>query len=925
MRIRKVTAHAFGPFAGETLEFAEGMTVLVGDNESGKSTWHAAIYAAICGRRRGKGQPKVGDRLFAEKHKPWTGDHWVVSAQIDLDDGRCIELRHDLAGGVDCSAKDLTVGSDVSNEIMFDGAPDGAVWLGLDRSSFVATACVQQAEMLRVCRDADGLQECLQQAAASASTDTTAAAAIELIENFQREWVGLDRANSTKPLRQALDRLSDARAALEQARKAHDEYLSRLERVDALREKARASAARAQAAEAAASVQLAARLNARAERVRELTARYGDNPPTTATSDDALAQQVRNALTTYEQRPAAPTDPQPSSRAIQAEIDLLPPVPDGDVEVHQSVQRAVEALNAAASQLAMHDQGRPAEPATPPQVAAGDQELLDLASSLEAPLPTVPDDIVNQERITRAAIEAPPARTASTVLLSIGAVAVALGLVLSAAATPAVGLVVLAAGVILVGVGASMRRRVNPLAAARDHAEAEGRLRAAHEQVDLATRRRQQTVERCHQLGLAPDPEALRAIPLARAHATAGLGEQDRWLRNRAALQAAINQATVTLRQALIARGAESATDGADKVLALAERYRQECHARASHATQAGRRAALLEQLAGAQQAEQRAAADRKSRTAADHVVQSAAATCSLVACSPEDAAESLQRWLTDRTNRLGELSAAQKEWAELQALLEGQSPAEIQRAAQAAIRDSEERERCADPTLIAQIDRRTAADELPQLRRAAADAKTLAAGSEGELRQYAAGLLDVAEAEETAAVAEVELGRVRELDDTLSKTRQFLVKAQTRVHQDIAPVLSASLKQWLSEVTGGRYSDAIVNPTTLQVQVCGPSRRWHPADRLSYGTAEQIYLLLRVALAEHLTRGHDTCPLLLDDVTVHADDTRTEEVLNLLLRIAEQRQVVVFSQEATVARWADKSLTGGRHLLRRLPPIPVT
>jgi len=42
----------------------------------------------------------------------------------------------------------------------------------------------------------------------------------------------------------------------------------------------------------------------------------------------------------------------------------------------------------------------------------------------------------------------------------------------------------------------------------------------------------------------------------------------------------------------------------------------------------------------------------------------------------------------------------------------------------------------------------------------------------------------------------------------------------------NIAPVLSASLKQWLPEVAGGRYSDAIVNPTTLQVQVCGPTRR---------------------------------------------------------------------------------------------------
>jgi predicted ATP-dependent endonuclease of OLD family len=70
MRIRKVTAHAFGPLVGETLEFADGMTVVVGDNESAKSSWHAAIYAALCGRRRGRGQPRKDEQRFIDLHKP---------------------------------------------------------------------------------------------------------------------------------------------------------------------------------------------------------------------------------------------------------------------------------------------------------------------------------------------------------------------------------------------------------------------------------------------------------------------------------------------------------------------------------------------------------------------------------------------------------------------------------------------------------------------------------------------------------------------------------------------------------------------------------------------------------------------------------------------------------------------------------------
>ncbi len=125
--------------------------------------------------------------------------------------------------------------------------------------------------------------------------------------------------------------------------------------------------------------------------------------------------------------------------------------------------------------------------------------------------------------------------------------------------------------------------------------------------------------------------------------------------------------------------------------------------------------------------------------------------------------------------------------------------------------------------------------------------------------------------------------------------------------------------------MTVGRYTDVLVDPSTLQVEVCGPSRDWHPAHRLSYGTAEQVYLLLRIALADHLTRGHDTCPLILDDVTVHADAARTSEILALLLKISEQRQVILFTQEEQVADWAHEHLTGADHALRTLSPVPTS
>jgi uncharacterized protein YhaN len=105
-------------------------------------------------------------------------------------------------------------------------------------------------------------------------------------------------------------------------------------------------------------------------------------------------------------------------------------------------------------------------------------------------------------------------------------------------------------------------------------------------------------------------------------------------------------------------------------------------------------------------------------------------------------------------------------------------------------------------------------------------------------------------------------------------------------------------------------------------VKVCGSNGALREADRLSYGTAEQVYLLLRLALADHVTRPGESCPLLLDDVTVHADAARTEAILELLLEAGAARQVVLFTQQEQVRQWAAARLAAPRHRLHE--PVAV-
>jgi exonuclease SbcC len=925
MRIRAVTAHAFGPLRDETLEFGDGMTVIVGDNESAKSSWHAAIYAGLCGRRRGRGRPREEEQRFIDLHKPWHGDDWLVSAEVVLDDGRRIEFRQDLAGKVDCHAKDLVVGTDVSAEVMNEGAPDGSRWLGLDRSSFMATACVEQAQVLRVLDGAGGLQQQLQRAADTAGADATAASALRHIDEFERERIGRDWPNSTKPLRGAIDLIRHCEQGLAAARQAHAEYLSLAAEAGKLRDDAESADAELRAGEAAAAAHEAAELAGQARRVAELRAALGDAQPAPAAAEDALAHQVTEALTRWRNRPPEPSPAAPSAAEIQQQVDALPPMPDGDLAVHRSVTQAHDELQRVEAQLQLHDMARPAAPGAMTTAAgASDQELAELALTLETPVAGVDPGLVAAEEAARRELGAAGGRQrAAGVLLAGAAVAAIAAAALLASGKTAVGVVALGIAVVLVIIGLA-RRRAGSVGVIRRHAELEAKLSAARQQVSAAEHKRVGAVRRCGELGLAADPQAIREVIAARIRAASYAEDLSRWQRLRAGLQEKVRSAEGDLLSALAARGHRAATPTAGGLSAAVDEYGQACVTRARQAEQAMRREDLANQLEARQQQERRADEDRLERSAAAQLVAEAGRACGLRAGPPETTVAALEKWLGQRAEQMEHADKARQQSADLEALLQGRSLDELAEQAAAGARKADGLAARADRGLLAATDQATAAGRLPSLHEQAREAGNRAASAAGELRRFAASVPSVPEAEEALEGARVELTRVRQLQETLTLTRRLLENAQDRVHRDIAPALAETLKQWLPGITVGRYTDVLVNPSSLQVEVCGPSRDWRAADRLSYGTAEQVYLLLRIALADHLTRGHDTCPLILDEVTVHADAARTSQILDLLMKIAEQRQVILFTQEEQVAAWAGENLTSPEHAVRTLPPVPA-
>jgi exonuclease SbcC len=1069
MRIESVTAHAFGPLTNVTLDLAPGMTVITGVNESAKSSWHAAIYTALVGRHKGKGASTKEERHFADLHKPWDGPDWRVSAIITLDDGRRIELTHDLDAKVDCRAMDLGLSRDVSNEIMFEGSPDASRFLGLDRKSFVATAVVNQAEMLTILSVADGLQEHLQRAAATAGTDATAAAALAALEDFNRERVGLDRANSSKPLRAAKNRLAGAEAASAKARDDHDDYLRLVTDAEAHHARAKAAttttgvleatlgaldhlltcartAADAQKEsehsqdKAASAARKALTLTERVDRARGLDNGFGGVAPVGAVEAESTSRAVAGALATWKTAPSPQLRDGPSAAQIQADLDSLPPPPQGDIALAATVQAAAAALAQTRAVMAAHAEQEPAAPIVAPDsddtgldaaVAAGPAVVRELAAQLNAAstpaiTPTAGSTLAESleqarqkqqetaaaladaeaaeaaartayDTVTAPSMSVSPAQTRSRtsrrpVMAAVAVVCAAAGVALFVMQQLVPGIVAIVVATVLAAAAAMAksgggttqgppaerssehpeaqraslvlreaaerltRAQQDVFAASRSGAEFEGRASAEAAAQRGAASARAEIEARCNARDLPVDPTRLQHLAAVAEQVLDHRSLHARWSSTADGYARDLKQAETRLRDQLVAHGQPA--DPATAVMDLVSAYERACEARAALAAGAARRPVLVKALADRTSTEEAARTTTKVRDQADRGLRDAARAAGVDAggddsATPQDLVAALEAWQVTYEEQLSAAAEARRGWADLQAVLNGATLEELTATRDAAVveRDALVEAAAATTAAAAQavsiaieaansaaVDETAAGDvnavtelltaareEVKASREEMLTLARLAEKAGGVAAERARSLVSVPEADEAVAAAEEELDRVEELAATLEWTHEFLATAQEQVHRDIAPVLANTLRAWLPKVTAGRYIDASVDPATLQVKVTGPGRRWRAADRLSVGTAEQVYLLLRVALAQHLTTTNEACPLLLDDVTVQADDERAKEVLDLLLRLSEDRQIVLFAQESTVAAWAAQNLAGKpEHLLIELPQVSV-
>ena len=119
---------------------------------------------------------------------------------------------------------------------------------------------------------------------------------------------------------------------------------------------------------------------------------------------------------------------------------------------------------------------------------------------------------------------------------------------------------------------------------------------------------------------------------------------------------------------------------------------------------------------------------------------------------------------------------------------------------------------------------------------------------------------------------------------------------------RDYSPELNKRAGKIFECITSGKYDKVMVgseyNPMVTEAGDYS-SREW---QYLSKGTAEQMYLAVRLAIAESMSPG-DTFPIMMDDVLESYDDERLEETMKYLKQLGEKHQIILFTCHGSVLR----------------------
>ncbi len=222
-----------------------------------------------------------------------------------------------------------------------------------------------------------------------------------------------------------------------------------------------------------------------------------------------------------------------------------------------------------------------------------------------------------------------------------------------------------------------------------------------------------------------------------------------------------------------------------------------------------------------------------------------------------------------------------------------------------------------ADPDLTPRYDGTYTAVRLSAVEGEIGRLNSVLAMSQGELNT----LGDPAATQAMLEDAQTQLAARRQEYDALTLALEGLDEANRAMQARFAPALNQRAGEIMERLTGGRYDRVTL---TREFEALAEEKEGMLPRRvltLSRGTADQLYLAVRLAVCELALPSENAVPMVLDDALANFDDTRLALALDTLRSLARERQILLFTCHSREGRYFADAYDVHRVLLGAAAP----
>lgn len=146
---------------------------------------------------------------------------------------------------------------------------------------------------------------------------------------------------------------------------------------------------------------------------------------------------------------------------------------------------------------------------------------------------------------------------------------------------------------------------------------------------------------------------------------------------------------------------------------------------------------------------------------------------------------------------------------------------------------------------------------------------------------------------EEELSAQKEELKNLQKNNESIKLVKILLEKAYEKMKNNVSPIFTEKLSKNISKITNGKYTKIYFNDEQgLIVEL--ENGNYVSAERLSMGTIDQLYLSLRLAMLDEISK--EKVPIILDEAFAYYDNERLKNILQYLLEEYKDRQIIILT-----------------------------